>query len=227
MMRQHDDAMLELTELYALGGLEPHERQMVEQHLAQCAQCRQALAQGRLTAYALAASQSQTPPPALRARVLAIAERPQSSATVRRLVSMPLWKRPVWLATAAAVVVVVFAATWAIQSNLGSRSWAVTCTTSVTKCSAHGRVLAAGPSALRLETHGLQPLPAGKVYQAWYIRRGAPPTPAPTFRPDANGDATVDLPVGANPGLTVAVTVEPEGGSKAPTTKPFLVASIN
>jgi anti-sigma-K factor RskA len=69
--------------------------------------------------------------------------------------------------------------------------------------------------------------PAGKVYQAWYIRAGAKPTPAPTFSPDASGTARVTLSVGAEKGLTVAITVEPQGGSQAPTTKPFLIASIN
>jgi anti-sigma-K factor RskA len=232
MMDERDQAMRELAELYALGGLEPEERAAVEAYLKDPG-CQDALARGRLAAFALAASVAAPPPPGLRERVLAIAKsKPagQTSSTPQpapRVVPIrpAFWRQPGWLAAAAAAVLIVFATTWAIESGkIGARTWAVACT-SVEPCGISGRVVAAG-GTLRLEAHGFQPAPSGKIYQAWYIRPGAKPTPAPTFKPDANGDASVVLPVGAEKGLTVAVTVEPEGGSQAPTTKPFLVASI-
>ncbi|HME80621.1 MAG TPA: anti-sigma factor [Candidatus Eremiobacteraceae bacterium] len=226
-MDERDQQMQELIELYALGGLEPEERALVEAYLKKEGSA-QVLARGRLAAYALSVSVEQQPPAALRERILsaAAAAARKAPATVTPL-RPAFWMQPGWLAAAAAVVIVVFAATWAFESGMfGGRSWAVGCTTTATPCTVNGRVVAAG-GALRLETHGLQPLPAGKVYQAWYIRAGAKPTPAPTFNPDAHGDATVVLPVGAEKGLTVAVTIEPPGGSTAPTTKPILVASIN
>src|ERR1700680_1020598 len=90
-MAQHDDAMLELAELYAIGGLEADERATLERHLAQCAPCRAALAQGRLVAYALAASVAEPAPAGLRARVLSgIGKR--STASVTTLI--PVWRRP-------------------------------------------------------------------------------------------------------------------------------------
>ncbi|WP_374947161.1 anti-sigma factor domain-containing protein [Agreia sp.] len=69
---------------------------------------------------------------------------------------------------------------------------------------------------------GLAPLPAGSVYEAWYIN-DAGAAPAGTF--DATGahktswhllDGTMSM------GDTVGVTVEPAGGSKAPTTTPIV-----
>jgi anti-sigma-K factor RskA len=233
MSDERDEKMLELAELYGLGGLEPDERAAVEEYLASEG-CRGAIARGRLVAFALAASAAEEPPVALRERILAIAKTRQAvqPSTTPQVTVTPLrpsfWMQPAWLAAAAAVVVIVFAATWVIESNRhAGGTWAAGCPASTTPCSISGRVIAAGPTTLRLEAHGMHAPPAGKVYQAWYIRPGAPPTPAPVFVPDANGDASVELPVGAERGLTVAVTVEPPGGSKAPTTKPFLVASIN
>jgi len=227
-MDERDQQMQELIELYALGGLEPEERALVEAYLKKEG-CAETLARGRLAAYALAVSVEQPPPASLRERVLAAAAatkpaKPPAAVTPLR---PAFWMQPGWLAAAAAVVIVVFAATWAFESGIfGGRSWAVGCTSTATPCTVSGRVVAAG-GALRFEAHGMPPAPAGKVCQAWYIRAGAKPTPAPTFNPDAHGDATVVLPVGAEKGLTVAVTIEPPGGSAAPTTKPIWVASIN
>ena len=246
MSDERDEKMIELAELYALGGLDPQERAEVEAYLTGEG-CRDAIARGRLIAYALAASVAEQPPAALRERVLAIAKvqpsgaqpppkaqpaPPPRTTTTGPATVTPLrpsfWMRPGWLATAAAVVVIVFAATWAIENNKhAGGTWAAGCPASTVKCTINGRVVAAGPTSLRLEAHGMHAPPPGKVYQAWYIRPGAAPTPTPVFVPDASGDASVELPVGAEKGLTIAVTVEPAGGSKAPTTKPFLVASIN
>jgi len=233
MMGERDQAMRELAELYPLGGLDPEERAAVEAYLASEG-CRDAIKRGRMIAYALGESVAQEPPRELRARVLAAAQPPSVSAqapvvtapTRRADIITPWWTRPAWLAAAAAVVVVIFAATFAHQW-FWPRTWAVACSAAPASCPSATRVVASSGNQLRFEAQGMAPLPAGKVYQAWYIRAGAKPTPAPTFSPDANGNATVTLPVGAEKGLTVAITVEPEGGSQAPTTKPFLVASIN
>ena len=56
---------------YALDALDPHERARFEGHLDQCAECRQELRGFHLTALRLAEAEADTPPPALRARLLA------------------------------------------------------------------------------------------------------------------------------------------------------------
>ena len=225
MMDERDEAMRELAELYALGGLEPEERAEVEAQL-KSAGCQEALKRGQLAAYALAVGAAEQPPPRLRERVLAMTRSSAPSPTPIRRISW--WQQPAWLATAAAAVIVIFAATYAHQWWFARSlpQWAIACTSSAASCAVSGRVVAASTTTLRFEAHGMSALPAGKVYQAWYIRPGAKPTPAPTFVPDASGNGSVTLPVGPEKGLTVAITVEPLGGSQAPTTKPFLVATI-
>jgi anti-sigma-K factor RskA len=69
---------------------------------------------------------------------------------------------------------------------------------------------------------GLEPLPAGSVYEAWYIN-DAGAAPAGTF--DATGAHKTSwhlLDGTMSSGDTVGVTVEPAGGSKTPTTAPIV-----
>jgi anti-sigma-K factor RskA len=67
--------------------------------------------------------------------------------------------------------------------------------------------------------------PAGKVYELWYIAsKDADPTPAGTFRPDANGSVLMNTTVGER-FVAVAVSVEPPGGSTTPT-KVILVQNV-
>ena len=65
---------------------------------------------------------------------------------------------------------------------------------------------------------GLPSLPAGDVYQLWFILPDAP-VGAALLEPDQNGDATVRLEVPDTVTLppVMAMTVEPAGGVPAPT----------
>lgn len=81
---------------------------------------------------------------------------------------------------------------------------------------------------LYLALHDLSVPSTGHVYQAWTLHKGARDmTPSVTFMPDRNGDAVVNIPADADATSAVAVSVEPEGGSKAPTTKPVLVSTVD
>jgi anti-sigma-K factor RskA len=74
----------------------------------------------------------------------------------------------------------------------------------------------------------LAALPKGRVYQAWTASKGsATMVPSLTFTPNSDGVAIVALPVDATRVGTVAVSVEPEGGSKAPTTTPTFVRPLS
>jgi anti-sigma-K factor RskA len=72
---------------------------------------------------------------------------------------------------------------------------------------------------------GLTVLPSGKTYELWYINQKGTPTPAGTF--ESNGKSTLQVLSGhMAKGDMVGITVEPDGGSKTPTTKPiFALAS--
>jgi hypothetical protein len=73
---------------------------------------------------------------------------------------------------------------------------------------------------LLLVAGSLEPLPEKKVYQLWLLpAKGGPPMPCGTFWPDAKGDAMMDHAL-SEAGIDAkgfAITVEPEGGSAAPT----------
>lgn len=77
-----------------------------------------------------------------------------------------------------------------------------------------------GRSAVLVD--GLAGLPDGKVYEAWYIN-GDGAIPAGTFTASDDGMTWHVLTGAMNSGDAIGVTVEPAGGSAAPTTTPILV----
>lgn len=72
---------------------------------------------------------------------------------------------------------------------------------------------------------GLDP---AHVYQMWIIPKGQAPKPAGLFRPDEAGNAVHLFETQVAPGSTaaLALSVEPQSGSPAPTTTPILVAPV-
>lgn len=193
----------DLTAAYALDALSPDEAEAYEQHLGQCEECREQLAELNESAAALAFGAVAPPPPArLRASIL-------DAAAAERTNVVPLRQRR-WvgrgLAVAAAAVacIVVGIAVSSIQSS-HTRSF----------------TLVIGPDrAARLRVTGLPPAPSGKTYEAWVIPANLNPTPrsAGLFR---GGNTTVHLRGAVPKQAIVAVTVEPAGGSKHPTTTPI------
>lgn len=76
-----------------------------------------------------------------------------------------------------------------------------------------------GRSALLAD--GLAPLPAGQTYQLWYIGEEGPVS-AGTFEASSKGTTWHVLEGEMSAGDTVGVTVEPSGGSDAPTSDPIV-----
>ncbi|MDQ0745269.1 anti-sigma-K factor RskA [Clavibacter sp. B3I6] len=67
------------------------------------------------------------------------------------------------------------------------------------------------------------PLPAGRVLQLWYVGQSGPVSAGVMPSEDGAGHAVLE---GAyTPGDTVAITVEPEGGSEQPTTEPIVAVT--
>ncbi|HZV77100.1 MAG TPA: anti-sigma factor [Candidatus Babeliales bacterium] len=84
-----------------------------------------------------------------------------------------------------------------------------------------------GPSRIYLALRALPEPPRGKVYQAWTLPKGSTKMLAsPTFLPDARGVALVVLSADPRSTAEVAVTLEPDGGSKEPTSKPLMDAAF-
>jgi hypothetical protein len=92
-----------------------------------------------------------------------------------------------------------------------------------------GNVFVNPSSGVLLIAANLPQLPSGKTYQMWVIPKGGSPKPAGVFSSDVRGSA-VHLspgPVDLSTTGAVAVSVEPESGSQAPTTTPVIVAPLS
>ncbi len=221
MKTAHTDEMLELASLCALDALNRDERATALVHIRECSVCADEYAAALAATGGLAAAAAEQPPAALRARVL-------GAATARSQTSAPvsIFRRKRFYAAIVAVAAAIAALIIFGTPSNREQSWAIQCLPGATACSASGRVIAAD-GVLRLEAIGLSALPPGKVYQAWIIQPGGKPVPEPTFEADARGHGAATLPGGQPKGTLLAVTVEPAGGSKAPTTKPFIAATLN
>jgi anti-sigma-K factor RskA len=74
-------------------------------------------------------------------------------------------------------------------------------------------------------SHGLPPLPPGKVYQLWFI--GPPTVRSAGLLPAAQaGQAGPVLASGLVRGDEIGLTVEPAGGTRKPTTTPILIIKL-
>jgi len=81
---------------------------------------------------------------------------------------------------------------------------------------------------LYIAMNALPAPPKGKVYQAWTLHAGSSKmAPSVTFVPNRNGVAFVPVPVNASSLAAVAISVEPDGGSKQPTSKPTFVLKLS
>ena len=77
---------------------------------------------------------------------------------------------------------------------------------------------------------GLPATPADKSYEVWFIPKGSAPIPGRTFTVTADGRALVSdtLPVAAgSAAAVVAITLEPKGGSAAPTGPIYLASTAS
>jgi anti-sigma-K factor RskA len=164
----------------------------------------------------------------------------------------PAWMWGTGLAAAAAIVfsVITVAQDLSVRGNLAAAQRRIT--TLQTRLAQSDRVAAQdrrtltdllAPDAKRYEVAAgtivvrrdriyfafskLPALPKGRVYQAWTAPKGSTTVaPSVTFTPNADGVAVVALPVDATRVGAVAMSVEPDGGSKAPTTTPTFVRPL-
>jgi len=199
----------ELSAAYALDALSAEERQEFEQHLAHCEECRETVAAFHDTAASLAHGvEAQQPPPELRARLLEQARGERGNVVQFR----PRWTVRATSAVAAVAAVTAIAfGIWAatLHNQLGDRPEAFGLE------GANGQLVVTPERDAALIVDDLAPAPTGKIYEAWVIE-GETPEPAGTFAGGGTQTAfalTRTVPEGA----TVAVTIEPEGGSESPT----------
>ncbi len=217
----------ELAAAYALDALDGRERDAFEAHLRGCETCTKDVSEFRATAALLAyADEGPEPAPALRDRLLEAArqERPTQSVVVLRP------RRALRFATIAAVAAVALAVGlggWALtlsrslDSERSARSQNATIAGILADADAQrismgaqGEVVRGPDGRAVLIARGLPAAPKGKTYEAWVIHGGTP-TRAGLF--DGGKSAVVLLGLTLPRGGKVAVTLEPAGGSDAPT----------
>ena len=232
--------------LHALGVLEGEERVVLEKHLEGCAGCRLELEQlrGDMALMALSTA-GPTPPRRARQRLLEAVEREPryTNAPARR----GWWTIVPWVAAAALAVglAAVWLENSDLQRRIAGlqndsaqqlaelqRAREVVSTLTATDAMRVTLVAAKTPpqpqgkaiyvrdrASLIFLASNFQSLPAQKAYELWLIPTTGAPIPAGVFKPDAHGSATVinpPLPKGVE-AKAFAITVEPEGGSSAPT----------
>jgi anti-sigma-K factor RskA len=217
----------ELIAGHALRALSSEDEERVVVHLAECEQCRRKLRETEAVAASLAYGVPQVaPPPELRSRVLAIAEpvvaapaaaaapaRPQRARARRQW-----WPRFSLVAVPAMALALVAMLAWNVSlRNDVSQNRDDLASGAAVMLPGVGNVVAQTDGNATLFAQ-LRTAPAGKTYEAWVIR-GSVALPAGVFK--GGGTVELHLTQAAKPGDKIAVTIEPSGGSKAPTTTPI------
>jgi anti-sigma factor RsiW len=233
-----------LSGAYALDALDPEEAAEFRAHLEGCAACRQEVQELRGAAARMGAVETLRPPPELRARVLAAADRtPQvppapraegSGVTSLRRPSPGApargrrWNR---LAMAAATLVVVGGGAIGVSQVLddppdtaatpAERVFEAADARTLGEPTENGGTLlvAVSPSRdeMAVDTSELPALAGNRVYQLWTLEGEAVESAGVFDEP--GGTAAMALP---EEGVRVAVTIEPAGGSELPTSTPIV-----
>jgi anti-sigma-K factor RskA len=218
----------DLVAPYALDALDAAERAEFEAHLETCPRCLEELAELSEAATDLAADFAVAPPEELKARILDAVEPSISPATVTKLEPR---RRVGWMIpAAAAVIAIVFAGLWAFtnaqldEANLTAAVYEAPDATVVELETADGPArFTYSPTLGRGVFNGseLSELAETDVYQLWLIDQAGPRS-AGVLEP---GDSSV-LVEAVAPGLTLAMTVEPEPGGDAPSTEPLFATDL-
>ena len=239
-----------LSGSYVLNALTADEAAEFEAHLATSEATRHEVTELRDTAVLLGlAVDPVDPPTSLKAGILGqLDARPQlapatapSAASPAELKARARWmSRPLTaLASAAAVIALLIggglvstAITQTTERQAeADRLAAITAASDVQRTAAEFEggmatlVWSAQMAESALIVDGLAPLPIDRVFQLWYIGEGGVRSGG-TFTMPADGALSRVLEGQWQPGDVVGLTVEPRGGSEAPTTEPLLVIEM-
>ncbi|MFE6363284.1 anti-sigma factor domain-containing protein [Streptomyces sp. NPDC057806] len=240
---------------YALDALEPGERVRFEKHLRTCERCTAEVRTLSEDAVRLAWSTSAPPPAALRERVLAAVRTTAQEPVRAREPQLPphVWgtrpppgrvraRRPLFapFATATAAAALVVASLFAVQANRQQEQLdaeraqareiahvlAAPDARASTGRGAEGRsigvVASVSEGSAVITLGGYGDLPGDRVRQLWLMRPGAQPRSLGLF----DGDTPLVASGLDTSATSLAVTVEPDGGSPQPTTQPVVQLAL-
>jgi anti-sigma-K factor RskA len=243
MSGMNQERFEDLKDAYVLGALPEEERLEFEQYLVAHPDLQEEVeALGAVAGLLAFSPQEQEPPPELRRRIMATVEAESVHPhTSRRSWLAGLWDavgiRDLALAAAAMLVIGLFSWSMLLQGEVRDLQDRVQSLQSQpqgpqlialggvgTKQGARAELVTLEGDRAVLVAENMPPVPEGKTYQIWVIK-GDTPQPSGLFEPKGDSiAAVVENPVeGAD---AVAVTVEPKGGSKKPTTDPMLVGKV-
>src|SRR5579863_3957793 len=235
--------------LHALGVLQGPDKRALEQHLSECASCRSELSELQADAALLALTATGPSPSSrvredlLRAtapepRIVLTAPRRRpwrlafsfSMAAALALIAAFLWNENRILKNTLAEASRNLSAqqdqlTQAqdlVNTLTSQESRRITLVAAKSAPQPQGKVFyLPGKAHLVFLASNMAPLPSDRVYELWLIPTTGVPIPAGLFRTDAHGSGSI-----VNPSLqsgveakAFAITVEPEGGSAAPTSQ--------
>lgn len=224
------DDMHELAPFYALGALSDEELTAFESHLSSCADCRSEIDAADVAIGALARSVAEPAPASIKANVMAEIDRAIESDGATDNV-IPLFRRiaPALVAVAAALALVfgIGLVNDGTQTRIDSIVAADDATTvQFTPTIADTAEIVYVPSGEAVfSATGLSQVHETETYQLWLIGSEGP-TPAGIFRPNEDGSALVLLDHTVSPGLVLGLTIEPAGGSPAPTGEVLMAGDI-
>lgn len=228
---------------YALDALDDLDRRRFEDHLdAGCDTCTEEVAGYLATAAVLGSGEEVPISDSLRAAVADVPDtvRQVGPALRRRRAGVAARR---WALAAAAVLAVVAGGLGAVvvdqQQRLDTLAREVTVATILRQPDAAVvtattgdddgvvRVVSsvlAGDAAVIVA--GLEPLPSDRAYQLWLIDADGAAASAGLLEVDTGGTAEQVIAEGLGDATAVGVSVEPAGGSVAPTTTPIAVATL-
>lgn len=219
---------------YVVGALDTQERSAFEGHLSVCEACTDEVLSLEDTVASLADAQATPPPASLRASVMdEIARTAQVPPRLRTVAaqapSTPRRRRwPVIVTSAASLVAIagigVAYGTRDTGADVSALERDIVMLSSAPD--AHSMELGLGSTHLVMSTRMDEvavmghetPMPAdGMEYQLWFVMADGTSVAGPTFMPDKQGDVMAISDADCSHIASFAVTVEPHGGSPAPT----------
>ena len=214
--------------VWALGIAEEPERSEIAAHLArECPECVAGVRSAMATVAAMSGGVKEIDPPKrLRRRVVAmVAPEPK-----RGIAAIP------WIVSAILAIALVSVAVPGrqkeTQQNVAKLAQALSILNDPTAKdvtfgdpAARGRIFVSPKGVVFIAAH-LPRLESNRTFQLWLIPAAGNPVSAGIFRSDADSSAVYVYPGQTSNAATVAVTVEPEGGSPQPTTTPFIASKL-
>jgi anti-sigma-K factor RskA len=211
---------------FVLGALEPGDARAFARHMESCAICRDEVSglAPVLDVLPLSAPRYEVSG-TLRRRVMRqVRSEPKSSSAGPRRQwrwTLPgaLRLGPPALAGALALALALVAVGVVALRSSGSRARVIQASVGI------AQLRVAGGRGELIVDH-LPPAPPDRIYELWLQRGARTPAPSTLFGVTSRGTADIGVP-GLLAGVTrVLVTVEPQGGSRAPTTRAVIVARL-